>query len=126
MRYYRRFCVHGRSLSYLTSSVLLRSAHKDEPQHAGALVLDEVWTHRSARGQGYATALLKMAQEEARRLRRAVLCRPHAHDAGMRQGALEQWYERLGWRPAYAALEWGWYLWQPEEREAYGDEALSA
>ncbi len=62
-----------------------------------AVVLDEVWTTRRARGQGLAGTLLQLALREASRHHWTVLCRPHAHDGGDRK-KLMRFYRSHGFK----------------------------
>lgn len=103
-RFYRVFCVYGRSPKNLIASVALRSARAPEA-FAGlsnAAVLDEVWTHRLHRGQGLARGLLNLALESASRHGWTVYCRPIAHDGGPgpNQLELEAFYASAGFHPA--------------------------
>ena len=111
-RFYRRFCVYGRSPKNLIASVALRAANPTEP---GALVLDEVWTHRAHRGKGLARGLLRLALESAILPCWDVYCYPVAHDGGPgpNQPELEAFYAAEGFEAAPAPAPAGWLVWRP-------------
>lgn len=109
-RFYRRFCVYGRSPKNLIASVALRTAAPTELfagfQHA--VILDEVWTHRAHRGQGLARGLLHLALESAYRHAWTVYCNPIAHDSGPgpSQTQLEEFYVSMGFRLMEGSAPW--------------------
>lgn len=112
-RYYRRFCVSGRAPDSCLSNVVLRAPLMGEhfTTVRPYVVLDEVWTARGARGMGYATQLIKAAQEEALRHGWAIMCRPHSHkDRARPQPKLVAFYERLGWAESSTLC---WLSWAP-------------
>jgi GNAT superfamily N-acetyltransferase len=110
-RYYQRFCVYGRSSRNLIASVALRAPTALEAFSLPApyVVLDEVWTHRKHRTQGYATGLLELAKNVAYRHGWVIMCRPQVHDTQMTQVALRAFYAHSGWTPMFND---DWLSWQ--------------